>query len=248
MLPPLTVAVAQPSVADLDVDTNVDRHARLVRAAEADLVVFPELSLTGYVLTAPAVRPDDPRLGPLVSACRAVGGVALVGAPARADDGSESIAVIAVTGEGATVAYRKMCLHGDGELARFAPGPAPAVIEVGGWRLGLAVCYDVGVPEHAAAAAAMGIDAYVAGTLYRDSAEAVSRRDSDMRARASRHGVWGVMAAGAGPTGSFAAASGGSGIWAPGGSVVVQAGSTPGEMVRATLVSPRQPSPDPSRV
>jgi predicted amidohydrolase len=232
---PLTVAAAQPAYADLDVDTSVQRHARLVRAARAQLVVFPELSLTGYVMTAPVVRPDDPRLAPLVSACRDTGAVALVGAPVADLDGAESIAVLAVNGEGVTVAYRKIWLHGDAETSRFTPGGAPVAVEVGGWRLGLAVCADVGVPEHARVTAGLGIDAYVASSLYRDSAEALRRRDTHLAERAKAYGVWGIRATGAGPTGEFGPGSGGSGIWAPDGSMVVQAGRTPGEMVRAIL-------------
>lgn len=231
----LTVAVAQPFYADLDVEVNVDRHARMIRAAEAQLIVFPELSLTGYDLTAPSLQADDPRLEPLVSACRAVGGVALVGAPVRESDGTEAIAAVAVSGDGASVAYRKMWLHGDDELARFTPGTAAAVIDVGGWRVGLAVCYDVGVPEHAEATAAVGMDLYAAGSLYRDSPEAVARRDSEMPTRAVRHGVWGVLAAGAGPTGRFSGSSGGSAIWAPDGRLIARAGPGPGEVVRADL-------------
>ena len=52
-------------------------------------------------------------------------------------------------GTGATVAYHKMWL-GTAEADRFTPGSKPAVLEVDGWRLGLAVCKDTGVPRHAA--------------------------------------------------------------------------------------------------
>ena len=48
-------------------------HAAAVRTAGARVVVFPELSVTGYELDAPAVDPDDPRLGPIVAACAETG-------------------------------------------------------------------------------------------------------------------------------------------------------------------------------
>ncbi|HTU05642.1 MAG TPA: nitrilase-related carbon-nitrogen hydrolase [Trebonia sp.] len=52
---PLNIAVAQPQCAAGDVAGNAARHALLVRAAGARVVVFPELSLTGYELAdAPA--------------------------------------------------------------------------------------------------------------------------------------------------------------------------------------------------
>lgn len=47
------------------------------------------------------------------------------------------------------------------ESERFAPGDGPAVHDVDGWRLGLAICKDTGVAQHAADTAALGIDAYL---------------------------------------------------------------------------------------
>ncbi|MFD9466696.1 nitrilase-related carbon-nitrogen hydrolase [Streptomyces sp. NPDC060027] len=52
---PLAVAVAQPRCASPDVAANAVLHAEAVRGAGARVVVFPELSLTGYDLAALAV-------------------------------------------------------------------------------------------------------------------------------------------------------------------------------------------------
>lgn len=67
---PLRVAVAQPLTRSLDVAGNAERHAAVVRAAGARVVVFPELSLTGYEPAAAPVDPADPRLAPLRAADR----------------------------------------------------------------------------------------------------------------------------------------------------------------------------------
>ncbi len=160
---PLIVAVAQPPCAPHDVAANARAHAEAVRDTRARVVVFPELSLTGYELDAAPVDPADPRLAPLTEACAETGTIALAGAPV-AEGQATYIAVLALDGAGVTVAYRKMWL-GDEEAARFSPGPEPAKITVDGWRLGLAVCKDTGVPRHAADTAALGIDAYLAGTV-----------------------------------------------------------------------------------
>ncbi|MEV0494350.1 carbon-nitrogen hydrolase family protein [Streptomyces atratus] len=231
---PLIVAVSQPSCLHLDIAANATAHAEAITGAGARLVVFPELSLTGYDLTAPAISPDDARLRPIVSACRSTGATALVGAPVREADGREYIAVLAVTGEGARVVYRKMRLHGE-EFDRFAPGEKPEVLVIDGVRLGLAVCYDAAVPEHAAETAALGIDAYVAGTLYGVGPDSAARRDGHMRERALAHGVWVVLATSAGASGTYPETSGGSGVWDPDGAVVVQAGPEPGAVVSAAL-------------
>ncbi|MFF0296160.1 carbon-nitrogen hydrolase family protein [Kitasatospora sp. NPDC004614] len=229
---PLAVAAVQPSWARADVLANAELHARAIVRAEARLVVFPELSLTGYDLGAPSLATDDSRLRPIVEACRAAGAVALVGAPARDADGREYIATLAVTGESVTVAYRKMWLHG-AEFDRFTPGEKPTVLTVDGWRLGLAICYDAAVPQHAADTAALGIDAYVASTIY--GPDSHSRRDSHMRERATTHATWVVLATAAGPSGTFAHTSGGSGIWTPNGDLATQAGPDAGQTVAFSL-------------
>ena len=81
---PLMVAVAQPLCLAHDVAANARAHAAAIRAPEAAgarVVVFPELSLTGYELDADPVDPGDERLQPIVEACADTGAVALAGAP-----------------------------------------------------------------------------------------------------------------------------------------------------------------------
>lgn len=228
----LVVAVAQPPVIPLDVARNAITHAAAVRAAAARVVVFPELSLTGYELAAaPLVAEDDPRLAPLVAACAATDTVALVGAPVA----GPYIATLAIDAGGVRVAYRKQHTHHT-ENVRFRPGPGPEVLEVDGWRLGLAICRDTGIAEHAADTAALGIDAYVAGAVDLPEADVVMAERA--RRISTTHGVWVAFASFAGPTGSgFPETSGRSGIWTPDGTVAARAGRAPGEIARATLVA-----------
>jgi predicted amidohydrolase len=225
---PLSIAVAQPRCVAHDVAGNALAHAEAVRAAAARVVVFPELSLTGYELDAAPVAPDDERLAPLVAACADTGSLALVGAPVP----GPHIGVLAVDGEGARVVYAKTHLHG-AELEVFLPGE-PAVIEVDGVRLGLAVCRDTGLPEHAAATAALGMDGYVAGVVHgEDEAEVHGER---ARRVAADHGVWVATAAFAGPTGGgFDRTCGRSGIWAADGSLLAEASDLPGDFAGAVV-------------
>ncbi|MEN3613156.1 carbon-nitrogen hydrolase family protein [Plantactinospora sp. ZYX-F-223] len=233
MRDPLTIAVAQPRCLAYDVLANARSHAEAVRAGRVRVVVFPEMSLTGYEFDAPPVDADDPRLAPIVAACAETGSLALVGAPVAGDAGRRHIGVLAVDGGGARVAYRKMWLGG-AEPEHFVPGDAPAVVEVAGWRLGIAVCKDTGVPRHAADTAALGIDGYVAGAL--DSAAEWGVQDERARRIAAEHGVWVATASFAGRTGGgYTDAAGRSRIWARDGSVIAEAGPEPGALVRATL-------------
>jgi predicted amidohydrolase len=233
---PLSVAVVQPACVPLDVAANARAHARLIRLAAARVVVFPELSLTGYELDAPTIGVDDRRLIPMIEACAEMGTLALAGAPIDGAAGRFHIAMLAITGHGVDVAYRKLWL-GDAESRRFSPGPGPVVIEVDGWRLGLAICKDTGVPRHQLDTAQLGIDAYVAGTaMFPDETEEQNARAARI---AAEHRVWVAMASFAGPTGGgYTETAGSSGIWSPDGQAMAQADPQPGRVVRATLPLP----------
>lgn len=247
---PLTIAVAQPSLAARDVRANAQAHADVVRAAGARVVVFPELSLTGYELDAEAVSLEHPAFAPLVDACAAQGSIALAGAPVAEADGREYIATLRVDADGVAVAYRKMFVYG-AEPARFSAGPGPVALEVDGWRLGLAICKDTGVAEHAEVTAALGIDVYVAGVVH--LREELAEQEARVARIAGQTGAYVAMASCAAPTGGgFDHTAGHSGIWSPEGQVLAQAGPAIGEIVRATLdpeLSPaRRRAAGPARV
>jgi predicted amidohydrolase len=229
----LTIAVAQPVCRAHDVAANAHAHAAAIRAADARVVVFPELSLTGYEMDAVPLALDDPRLVPITEACAASGSVALVGAPVAGPNGPH-IAQLRIDGSTATIAYRKMNLAS--EESRFVPGDCPAVVDVDGWRLGLGICRDTGLAEHALQTARLKIDAYVAGTLM----FAHEKQEQDGRARriATTHGIAVAFASFAGPTGNgYTETAGCSAIWAADGSGLAQAGPEPGLIARAVLTT-----------
>ena len=233
MREPLSIAVAQPLCVPYDVAANAITHAAVVRAAGARVVLFPELSLTGYELAAPAVTARDPRLLPLSEACDAAGVLALAGAPVPGEAGRPHIGMLAIDPAGITVAYRKIWLA-RAEATRFAPGDKPAVLDVDGWRLGLAICKDTSVLQHQSDTAALGIDVYAAATLM--SPEEAAAQDARARGIAAVHQVWVAVASFAGSAGGgYTRSAGRSGIWAPSGGLAAQAGPEPGAMARAEL-------------
>jgi predicted amidohydrolase len=228
----LTVAAAQPVCRAHDVLGNAERHADVVRAAQARVVVFPELSLTGYELDAASVACEDDALAPIVAACAATGSLALVGAPVE-ERGRRFIAMLAVDPAGVRLAYRKGWLGGN-ELSRFHPGDGPTVLHVDGWRLGVGICKDTGVVQHVAGIAALGVDAYLAGLVHRPEELPEQEARALVIARACRAFV--VFASFAGPTGDvFAQTAGSSAIYSPDGLAVARTGPDPGGIVRASL-------------
>ncbi len=152
-LPPLRLALAQlnPRVGDLEGNAaKISEYVQRARSAGAELVVFPELVLTGYppedlLLKEHFLRATQEALASV--ALQVEGIVAVVGYAERTEDVFDSIAVLA---DGAVRAnYRKMRLWNYGvadEERYFQAGPGPAVIELGDARIGLTICEDMWVP------------------------------------------------------------------------------------------------------
>ena len=229
---PLSVAAAQPRCEARDLPANALAHAEAILAAGARLVLFPELSLTGYELEADPVAVTDPALATIVEACHAAGSIALVGAPVE-EEGRKYIAALRVDGERVSVVYRKSHPGGD-ELKRFSAGDGPTVIDVDGWRVGLGICKDTGMAEHTAGTAALGVDVYLAGLVH--AREELDEQDARGPRIAAACRSYVVFASFAGPTGGgYDTTAGASTIWASDGTVLARASSAPGDIARAEL-------------
>jgi predicted amidohydrolase len=214
---PLTIAVAQPV-------PTARAHADAIREANARLVVFPELSLTGYEQDADA--PED--LSAIVDACAETDSVALVGAPV---DGS--IAMLRVDAKGASVVYRKSFLGGD-EVTRFTAGPGATTVDVDGWRVGLGICKDTGVQQHIDDTAELEPDLYVAGLVHHDH----ELEEQEARAQRIAHAcnAYVAFASFAGPTGGgYGSTAAESAIYSADGSALARAGTRVGALARFTL-------------
>ena len=149
----LRVALAQinPTVGDIRGNSRKisDQIAR-ARDEGAALVVFPELTVTGYppedlLLKTSFLDAADAALREL--AAHAHGIVAVVGYPEKADDVYNAAAVLA---DGEVVAtYRKMYLPNYGvfdEQRYFQSGSEAALVEVNGISIGLSICEDIWEP------------------------------------------------------------------------------------------------------
>jgi NAD+ synthase (glutamine-hydrolysing) len=150
---PLRVALAQMNATVGDIPGNaakIARHTAAARDQGASLVVFPELSLTGYppedlLLKTAFLEEAGAALEDLAGQARGI--VALVGFPERADDVYNSAAVLA-DGEVAAV-YRKMYLPNYGvfdEQRYFQSGAEAAIFELNGIPVGISICEDIWEP------------------------------------------------------------------------------------------------------
>src|SRR5215212_8888186 len=149
----MRLALAQINTVVGDLDGNAQRI--LQRLAEAkdhqvDLVVFPELAITGYPPEDLLLRPSFIRAAQAKAealAREARGVVALIGVPWLDRDLYNACAVC-VAGEIKTI-YRKRCLPNYGvfdEDRYFAPGRDLTLLEHGGTLVGVTICEDMWQP------------------------------------------------------------------------------------------------------
>src|SRR5688572_6361903 len=158
----LRIALAQMNAAVGDIEGNaarVEELAARARETGAQLVVFPELTLTGY-------PPEDlllkrgflRRASEALEALAVEGITAIVGWP-EAVDGRVYNAAAVVSGGAVQAVYRKVLLPNYGvfdERRWFEPGPEPLVVDVAGVPVGVTICEDIWEPEPTTATAALG--------------------------------------------------------------------------------------------
>lgn len=162
---------------------RLEDAAARAAAAGAALLVTPEMFLTGYAIGADAVqRLAEPADGPAARAAAAIArrhGIALLyGWPERGADGAVYNTVQLLGADGSVLAgYRKTHLFGDLDRAQFRAGDRPSpVVELGGFRVGLAICYDIEFPEVARGLAMAGAEAILVPTANMTPFESVARR------------------------------------------------------------------------
>ncbi|MER6915897.1 carbon-nitrogen hydrolase family protein [Streptomyces sp. NPDC000594] len=145
--------------------TALDDAAARAAALGAELLVTPEMFLTGYAIGDRVPELAEPADGPgpaAVAAIAARHGIAICfGYPERsAPDGPIHNSAQLVGADGTRLAdYRKTHLFGCFEQRWFTPGTEQVVrAELNGLSVGMLICYDVEFPENVRAHALAGTD------------------------------------------------------------------------------------------
>jgi NAD+ synthase (glutamine-hydrolysing) len=150
----LRIALAQvdPTVGDVPGNAALIREKIAeARDAGAQLVVLPELGLTGYppedlLLKAHFLRAAEEELGRLAEGVAGI--TALIGYAERSAAGIHNSAAVLADGV-VQGSYRKMLLPNYGvfdERRYFEPGQTAALIELGNVWIGLTICEDIWFP------------------------------------------------------------------------------------------------------
>jgi NAD+ synthase (glutamine-hydrolysing) len=160
----LALAQINPTVGDLPGNAKkVIETIERARQSGADLVAFPELTLTGYPPEDLLLRPEflDQNQAAMEEVARSTKGItAVVGFAQRADD-VYNAAAIAHDGEIAAI-YQKRHLPNYGvfdEVRYFRPGDETFVCKRGALTFGVNVCEDIFTPVGPTAALAVYGDA-----------------------------------------------------------------------------------------
>jgi predicted amidohydrolase len=161
------IACAQLAPVFGDVDGNRARAAEAIEtagSAAADLVVLPELCITGYAFAdeSEACELGEPADGPTLEQWRALAAahrLAIVGGFCELDaDGVPRNSALLVDHDGTSRVYRKSHLWDREQLLFVAGTEPPPVIGTSAGRIGIAICYDAFFPEVMRGLALAGAD------------------------------------------------------------------------------------------
>ena len=186
----MRVALYQCPPLPLDVAGNLKRLHRLAHEASGvDLLVLPEMFLTGYNIGAKAVgalaqAQDGDSAQTIAELAQSAGLAILYGYPERAADGQIYNAVQLIDAHGQRLCnYRKTHLFGDLDHSMFSAGGDDfPLVELNGWKLGVLICYDLEFPENTRRLALAGADLILVPTANMVPFDFVA--DVTVRARA----------------------------------------------------------------
>ena len=160
----LAIAQCQPRDNLQSALTYLEQILQQAQQQEVQLLVLPEMFLTGYNIGADAARAlalslDKDELAPLKKLARHYQIALVVGFPERSQDAVFNSAAF-IDGQGQVQAcYRKTHLYGCVDQEQFSAGARLAPIFTWqGWQCALAICYDIEFPEVARSYALQGAE------------------------------------------------------------------------------------------
>lgn len=184
-MPPFTACLVQRAPVPYDKAGNLSLVLRTMdeaRASGADLVLFPEMFLSGYLvkdqLAALAEPLDGPSLRAVGAHARALGMGVLLGLPLRVDGHEKPHnALVFFDRDGSVAGWSAKAHMFGGEERMFDPGDRLAAFDTSFGRVGLMICYDGEFPE-------------VARTLALDGAQLLCMCAANMSPFEDYHAVY----------------------------------------------------------
>lgn len=242
----MRLAVCQTSSCTGDKAKNIEKirvAARTAAAWKADLLVMPELFLTGYNLGSRlrdlAETTDGPSLRSIGDIARTEASAIAVGFPELIGAKLFNSSALFDAQGNLVAVYRKIHMFGADEKELFVPGNELVVARLGGRVIGMAICYDIEFPEMARELKRRGADVIIVPTANMTPYSQVPT--TFIRARALENGVFVAYANFCGSEGDLEY-TGLSGITGPDGIDLARAGPRGEALLLAEL--PAQISSD----
>jgi predicted amidohydrolase len=165
----MRIGIGQTNPQKGDIEKNIVQHIKLLNIAihrNADLMFFPELSLTGYepeLAKDLATTSNDKRLDVFQEICDLNKIVIGVGLPTKEND-NLFISMIIFQPKRERVTYSKQYLYST-QVCYFTPGQKQIYLNVGDSIVAPAICYDLSNPEHSKKAYEENANIYNASVL-----------------------------------------------------------------------------------
>ena len=165
----IKVGIAQTIAIKGNIEKNIENHLNFIESAikkQIDLIIFPELSLTGYepeLSKELAINLSDKRLEILKQKSDENNITIIVGSPIRENENILIGAIIFSPNE-ITKVYTKYYLH-EGEEKYFTPKESNIQLNIKGEKINIAICADISNFEHPKKASTENCSLYLASVL-----------------------------------------------------------------------------------
>jgi predicted amidohydrolase len=161
----MKICVAQTKSEKGNIQSNIENHKKWIEIAiskKAGLIVFPELSLTGYepeLAKDLATDQNDARLDEFQNLSDLTNIVIGVGLPTKSKSGI-LISMIIFQPNQPRETYSKQIIHTD-EKSYFIEGNEQKILTLKGSKIALAICHESLQPEHSKNASELGAEIYL---------------------------------------------------------------------------------------
>ncbi len=210
----MKICVAQTNPVKGDIAENIEKHKQFLNQAvqkHADMIVFPELSLTGYepeLAKELATTQDDKRLDVFQEISNRNNIVIAVGLPTR-EGNKLFISMIIFQPGKERITYAKQYLYPT-EINSFTPGKKQVYLTLDKNIIAPAICYELSNPEHSKLAFENNANIYIASVL--NSVGGVDEDIQKLSAIARKYGITVFMANYVGQSGGYQCA-GKTSVW-----------------------------------
>ena len=186
----MILAAAQTKPTRGNIEANLKDHYRLIELAVqngAQLIAFPEMSITGYERENAqklAFKKDDSRLDHLKQLASKNNIIIIAGAPIQIED-QMFIGEFVIAPDNSVSIYTKQFLH-EGEDEFFQPSfDYNPMITIEDQKISFAICADIDNPLHPENACKRATDIYIASIFF--TPNGIPNAYRDLQSYAAKH-------------------------------------------------------------